>query len=165
MRKTVSPFFDASIKLFSCLLLCLFVALIGGWFTEDALHGWYANLNKPFLTPPGWVFPLVWTPLYILMGLSLWLIIMKTDKPRPTFWCYFWFSIQLLLNLAWSPAFFYFECSLCGGLILTALLIAIALTIWNFHKFVPIAAYLLIPYFVWVLYAGVLNYAIFWMNA
>ena len=164
MRHASSPFVIASLKLFSCLLLCLTVALIGGWFTEDAALDWYANLQKPVWTVPGWVFPLVWTPLYILMGLSLWMITMKTDRPKPNFWPYFWFFIQLALNLAWSPAFFFFECSLCGALVLSALLVTIGITILIFHKYVAAAAYLLIPYLIWALYAGVLNYTIYFLN-
>jgi Tryptophan-rich sensory protein (mitochondrial benzodiazepine receptor homolog) len=164
MSQGPSPFVIANVKLFSCLLLCLTVALIGGWFTEEAFRPWYLNLNKPAWTPPGWTLPMVATPLYVLMGLSLWLITMKKDKPKPNFWPYFWFLLQLGVNLIWSPAFFFYECSLCGGLILSALLVLIAITMWSFHKYVKTAAYLLVPYFVWILFLGILNFTIYFMN-
>lgn len=164
MQNASSPFVIASLKLFSCLLLCLLVALVGGWFAEEASFDWYAGLQKPAWAPPAWIFPLVSTPLYILMGLSLWLITMKTDMPRPNFWPYFWFFIQLALNLAWSPAFFFYECSFCAALILTALVFAIVMTMISFHKYVKVAAYLLIPYLIWILYAGLLNYTLYLKN-
>jgi benzodiazapine receptor len=154
---------EASVKLFSALLLCLLVAFVGGWFSEGSIH-WFNYIDKPSWSPPGWIFPLIWTPLYLMMGLSLWFIMMKQDEPKPTFWPYFWFFVQLALNLAWSPSFFFLECSICGTIVMAFLIAAILITMVSFYRYLPVAAYLLIPYFIWVVFAGILNFAIFRMN-
>lgn len=137
----MTTFTHGTLKLLSCLLLCLLTAFLGGWLSPESFHP----------------FALVWTPLYILMGLSLWLLLSKTDKPKPGFWPYFWFGLQLILSLGWSPAFFFYDCSLCGALILLALMVVIGMTIYTFHKYVPVAAYLLVPYFLWVLFLAITN--------
>ncbi|MDB2613997.1 tryptophan-rich sensory protein [Chlamydiales bacterium] len=159
-----SPFIISGLKLLRSLLLCLIIAMVGGWFTEPSLGGWFEGLEKPSFSPPGWLFPLIWTPLYILMGISLWFVWMVENPPHSRLWAASIFLIQLLLNLIWSPAFFFFECSFCGSLIILALLVAIFLTIKAFFPFSKMAAYLLVPYFIWVVFAGILNISIFWMN-
>ena len=135
---------------------------IGSLFTMPAIDGWYADLIKPALNPPAWVFGPVWTTLYLLMGVSLWLVWKSTAKDKSkAIWL---FAIQLVLNAVWSPIFFGVQ-SLGNALAIIVLLwAAIVLTILLFKKISRTAACLLLPYILWVSFAAYLNYAIWALN-
>ncbi len=147
-------------KLFPCVLLCLFVGWMGGIITEDSVKTWYPTLHKPSWTPPNWVFPLVWTLLYTLMGISLWLVwITPASEKWPA---YLFFAVQMALNFAWSWIFFY-EKSLFFALAeLTVLWLCAAGMIYHFRKINPLAGYLQLPYLLWLTYAFSLN-AYIWL--
>ncbi len=117
---------------------------------------------QPSFSPPGYLFPIVWTILYILMGISSYLIYTSDSPSKPT--ALLVYAIQLVFNFFWS--IFFFRFSLCGlaFLWLLALIGLILIMIYSFFKIRPIAAYLQIPYLLWCLFAAYLNYAVFILN-
>lgn len=152
-------------KLIICLAICLAAGGIGSIFTAPAIPTWYAGLTRPVFTPPNAVFGPVWTTLYILMGVSLYLVIRKgigNGVVRHALW---FFGCQLFLNALWSPVFFGVKSILGGLLIIIALWIFIILTIRVLYSIDRRAAYLLLPYFLWVSYASVLNFELWRLNA
>lgn len=147
--------------LFASLALPLGVGFLGAIFTAPAIPTWYQALNKPAFSPPNFVFAPVWTILYILMGISLYLIVIKkpTDEKSAKF-----FYSQLFLNLLWSYLFFYARFTKTAFVEIIILAVFIFLTIKSFYKISKTAAYLLIPYFLWVLFASILNLSIVLLN-
>lgn len=133
---------------------------IGGFFTAKNIYPWYETLNKPPFTPPNWVFSPVWTVLYLLMGVSLFLIIKTSEKSIHKTRGLVFFGVQLVLNACWSVVFFGFH-SVVGGLaVIILLLLFIILSAFEFYKISKPAAYLLIPYLLWVGFALMLNFSI-----
>jgi tryptophan-rich sensory protein len=151
------------IKLVISLLLPLSVGAIAGMFTSQAVPTWYASLNRPSFSPPNWVFGPVWTTLYILLGISFFLI-WKESSSKLRNLAIIVFAIQMLLNFAWSFIFFYFN--LIGAALIEIILlwISIAFMIYLFHKIKPLAAYLNIPYLLWVSFATILNAGYYFIN-
>lgn len=148
-------------KFLTALILCLGGGWITGFFTQSGVHDWYITLAKSPLTPPNSVFPIVWTLLYILMAISLYLVwTTPGEKKEIALTC---FGIQLILNFSWSWIFFYHH--LIGTALLDILLLwtAIALTIALFSKISWSAAILQVPYLAWVTFAFYLNYYI-WLH-
>lgn len=124
---------------------------------------WYNNLIKPFLTPPNWIFPIVWSVLYFLIILSLiFYIVADTNLSKKT--GYIYFTIQMILNLIWSPIFFILKNIFLALIIVILLNIFIFLTIKNFYSVSKISAILLIPYFLWTLFAVYLNFSYLILN-
>jgi len=122
---------------------------------------WYESLAKPAWTPPGWVFPLVWTTLYVLMGTAAWLVGRGAEGKRAALVA---FGVQLALNAAWTPVFFGAHRIFLALLILGALWLMIVVTMIAFHRVNRVAAWLLVPYVVWVSLAAVLNFEIWRRN-
>ncbi|MBI2601065.1 tryptophan-rich sensory protein [Candidatus Daviesbacteria bacterium] len=153
-------------KLILSISLCLGAGIIGSFFTVSSIPTWYATLNKPSFSPPNWVFGPVWTILYILMGISLYLVWTKKN-PLITLRAMgvpaiFW--VQLILNTTWSILFFGTENPTLALFDVVALWIAILLTIKSFYKISKLAAYLLYPYLAWVTFAALLNLSIVILN-
>lgn len=144
-------------KLILSIGLCLGVGIVGSFFTTSSIPTWYATLNKPFFSPPNFIFAPVWTTLYILMGISLYLVWQKGKVPT-IFW------IQLILNFLWSILFFGLKNPVLGFVEIVVLWITIFLTIKNFYPISKWAAYLLIPYLLWVTFASILNLSIVILN-
>lgn len=142
--------------------LCLLVGFAGAYFTQPAIEGWYQALNKPFFTPPNAIFGPVWTILYILMGVALYLVWVSKGKQKQKAITFFF--IQLGLNFLWSVFFFAMENPLLALGNIIALWVVIALTIKYFYPISYTAAYLLIPYLAWVSFATILNASIFLLN-
>lgn len=147
--------------LFSLFLVYL-VEFTASWFTQSSVASWYPLLTKPHWTPPDWVFPVAWTILYTMIGISLWriLIIPEAVSRRALLP----FALQLLLNFSWSFAFFYLRSPLFGLVNIVLLVMAILWNIAAFNKHSTTAALLLIPYLLWVIYATALNFAIWTYN-
>jgi len=152
------------LKLVISIVVCLAAGAVGSIFTADAIPGWYATLNKPSFNPPNWLFGPVWTMLYIMMGISLFLIWKEgtgNALVRPALSI---FIAQLFLNMLWSVVFFGMQ-SISGGLVIIILLwVAIVFTITKFHKISQVAGILLIPYLLWVSFASVLNFFFYRLN-
>lgn len=124
---------------------------------------WYNILNHPTFTPPSWVFLPAWSILYICMGISLFIYLKTPNKkyPQVALNC-FW--MQLVLNILWSPIFFELHQIKLGFIIVCMILLFTFLTIIFFYKTSKLSAYLLVPYFIWVLFAGYLNFGFMMLN-
>lgn len=148
------------LALFGFVVLCLAVGALGGWATAQSVAEWYPTLAKPSWTPPPWLFAPVWTALYILMGLSAWLVWKKGNAQGAMML----FGAQLLLNLAWSFLFFGARSPGLALVDIIALWIAIAAMIFAYALKNRLAAFLMVPYLAWVSFATALNAAIFMLN-
>lgn len=150
--------------LIGSIVLCNLAGILGALVTVTGSGSWYDNLVKPALTPPSWVFGPVWTTLYILMGISLYLVLMEWKKGTDVRVPMVLFGIQLVLNTAWSFLFFGLESPAAGLAGILLLWVFILATIITFYRINRAAAFLLIPYIAWVSLASYLNYAIFILN-
>jgi benzodiazapine receptor len=154
---------SAIFKLIVSLLLPLGIGAFAGIFTMDAIPGWYETLTRPSFNPPNWVFGPVWTALYFLMGISLFLIWNQSlSKERNR--AILFFSIQLILNFCWSFLFFYYHQLGMALVEIILLWLSIFLMILRFYKIRPLAAYINIPYLLWVSFATILNAAYYLLN-
>ncbi|MDD5614391.1 MAG: tryptophan-rich sensory protein [Candidatus Omnitrophica bacterium] len=152
------------IKLIISIMISQLAGVIGGLFTGPAIPEWYQSLNKPFFTPPGWIFGPVWAVLYTLMGIALYLVWRKELKTPGVKQALGVYIIQIFLNVLWTVVFFGNR-SICGGLVVILLLwIAIAGTVAKFFRVSKPAGLILIPYIAWVSFAAVLNAAIAMLN-
>ncbi|MCJ7498140.1 MAG: tryptophan-rich sensory protein [candidate division Zixibacteria bacterium] len=152
------------LKLVISLIICQLAGFIGSLFTTPAIPSWYATLVKPSFTPPNWVFAPVWTTLFLLMGISAFLVWRKgIENPRVNLALRL-FIIQLILNIIWSVLFFGLRSTLLGLVEIIILWTFILFTILYFFKVSKIAGILLLPYFVWVSFAAVLNFSIWRLN-
>jgi len=142
------------------IVICLLAGAIGGLSTNTGPGTWYANIVKPSFNPPNWIFGPVWSTLYIMMGVSLYLAI-KKNAGKTAFTI---FGAQLILNTLWSIFFFGFESPGLALICIVALWLSILACIITFYKTSKTAAYLLVPYILWVSFATVLNAAIFILN-
>lgn len=155
----------AVIRLVVAFGACFSTALVGSLFTSrQALDTWYANLNKPFFTPPGWVFGPVWTTLYALMAISAFLVWHRGLDTRAVRIALAFFLLQLVLNALWTPLFFGAKMPLVAFIEILFLWAAILSTIVAFAKVYRPAALLLIPYMAWVTFAAILNLSIYLLN-
>ncbi|MBU0762957.1 MAG: tryptophan-rich sensory protein [Candidatus Altiarchaeota archaeon] len=146
------------------LLLCLTVGYIGSIYTAPSIPAWYESLEKPSFNPPNWIFAPVWTILYVLMGLSFYLVWRKDLKFKKTKKAAILFLIQLALNILWSAVFFGMKDIQLALAVIVVLWILIAETIYEFSKKSTSAALLLLPYLCWVAFATILNYNIMLLN-
>ncbi|OGD89679.1 TspO protein [Candidatus Curtissbacteria bacterium RIFCSPHIGHO2_02_FULL_42_15] len=149
-------------RLIVSVAICLLAGAIGSFFTAPAIETWYGSLNKPAFTPPGWLFAPAWTILYMLMGISLYLVWQKGFKKN--LFAIKIFFLQLVLNAAWSIIFFGLKNPTFAFLEITGLWLVIILTIKVFLPISKIAAYLLVPYLLWVTFASFLNLSIVFLN-
>ena len=152
-------------KLIFSILICLLAGFIGSFFTTPAIPTWYATLQKPSFAPPNWVFFPVWTALFIMMGISLFLVWKNGREDKKFKTAIYLFAGQLVLNTLWSFAFFGLRSPLLGLMEIIILWIAILATILTFRKLSKTAAYLLIPYIFWVSFAAFLNFSIWRLNS
>ncbi len=152
------------IKIAVSILGCLSVGIIGALFTSPAIPTWYSSLNKPFFNPPSWVFGPTWTILYIMMGISLCIIWIKKSKSNTKQNALSIFFAQLILNGIWSPIFFAFQSPFLALIVITLLWATIMINIILFYKISKTAATLLMPYLLWVSFATILNFSIWWLN-
>jgi len=152
------------LKLVASILVCQGAGVVGSLFTSPAISGWYATLQKPSFNPPNWIFAPVWTLLFLLMGVSLYLIWSKGLGNKKTKTAVFIFGVQLILNIVWSIIFFGLQSPLYAFIEIIILWLAILLTIISFSKISKTAAYLLLPYILWVSFAAILNFSIMIIN-
>jgi benzodiazapine receptor len=161
----MSKIFSAdAIRLAGSIVLCMLAGFIGSLLTMPKIPGWYANLEKPSFNPPGWLFGPVWTALYILMGIALFLVWRKGLASRGVRIALLVFLIQLVLNALWSVAFFGAQSPLAGLVVIIALWAAIVATIALFAPLSRVAVLLLVPYILWVSFAAILNATIYVLN-
>lgn len=151
------------LKLALCLLPPLAVGALAGTSTANNIAGWYVNLQKPVFNPPNYLFAPVWTFLYILMGVSFFLVI-QAPPSRERKQAIYVYWLQLILNFCWSFIFFKFHWLGAGLVEIVALWISVFWMIVRFKKVNARAAYLQLPYLGWVLFASILNASIWWLN-
>ncbi|HLC88105.1 MAG TPA: TspO/MBR family protein [Patescibacteria group bacterium] len=151
-------------KLVFCIIGCELVGITGSLFTASSISDWYAILNKPFFSPPNWIFAPVWTILYLMMGISAFLIWQKGLKKKGVRESLNLFLVQLALNFFWSIFFFGLKSPLVALICIIALWYAIYLTIKAFSKISKTASKLLIPYLLWVSFATILNLSLVILN-
>lgn len=157
-----------TLKFLVSIIVCQLAGYIGSIFVMPAIGGpsgsWYAGLKKPSFSPPNWVFSPVWTLLFLLMGIALFLVWKKEILAEGKGTAIFVFLIQLVLNVLWSLFFFGFRSPLSAFIEIIALLVMVLFTIAVFRKISEAAAWLLLPYALWIVFAGVLNFSIFLLN-
>jgi tryptophan-rich sensory protein len=144
--------------------VCLAIGFLSSFATQSSVNDWYLTLNKPSFNPPSWIFAPVWTVLYIMMGVAAGLVWAKGFYHVWVKTALYHFGFQLLFNALWSIVFFGFKNPFWALLVILTLLILILFTIKWFKVVSRPAAYLLIPYLLWVCFATVLNYKIWELN-
>jgi len=147
-----------------CIAIPLAIGLIGSVLTVPEITGWYAGLHKPAFNPPSWVFGPVWTLLYILMGISLWLIVTDTAGGGPVRLAVLLFAAQLIANLGWSILFFSMHLPFVALTEVIILFVLIAATIFAFRRINKTAGWLLAPYLCWTGFASILTAMIWLLN-
>lgn len=147
-----------------CILGCQLAGILGSVFTVTAIQSWYVTLNKPFFSPPNWVFGPVWTLLYFCMGISLYLLWQQGAKKKHVRSALQVFFAQLFVNFLWSPVFFGLRSPELGILVISILWMLIVVTLKRVYRVSIVAFVLLIPYFLWVSFASVLNISIAILN-
>jgi benzodiazapine receptor len=150
-------------KLVISIVATVGLGSLGGIFTIAEIPNWYAGLNKPSFNPPNWIFGPMWTTLYVLMGISfylIWKLPVSTTRTKAIRL----FIIQFVLNFCWSIIFFSMHQIGWALLEIIAMWVFILLTIVQFRKLSILAAVLLIPYLLWVSFACILNGSIWQLN-
>lgn len=165
--QTGKPYFGfirSPVRLLATILVCNLAGVIGSVFTVTGPGSWYASIVKPSFNPPGFLFGPVWTTLYTLMGISLYIVWMEGLSGKRVTTAVIIFGIQLGLNTVWSFLFFGLRSPFLGLVEIIILWVFIAATIVLFHRISRPAAYLLVPYILWVTFASFLTYTIWTLN-
>lgn len=139
------------------------VGVLTAFFTRDS-NALYQQLTLPPLSPPGWLFPVVWTILYALMGIAAYLVYVRAKDSGQRNSALIFYGIQLALNFLWSIVFFTLQMYWLAVAVLILLIILLLVTIWKFYQISKPAAVLLLPYLLWTLFAACLNIAIAVLN-
>ncbi len=144
-----------------CIFIPLAVGSLSAFLTKDAMSN-YGQIIKPDFAPPPMIFPIIWTILYVLMGISSYIIYSSDSSMKQS--ALNWYAIQLLFNFIWSIIFFNLQNYLFAFIWLIALIVCICIMMIKFYKINPVAAYLQIPYMLWCIFAAYLNYSIYLLN-
>ncbi|WP_458188970.1 TspO/MBR family protein [Haladaptatus sp. NG-WS-4] len=145
--------------LLASVAVCELAGIVPSILTANDVATWYPTLSKPAFTPPGWLFGPVWTTLYLLMGIALFLVWRRGNRFALAV-----FAVQLALNAAWTLVFFGMRWPAGGLVVIFALLVAIVATLFAFARVDRRAAVLLVPYLLWVSFATLLNYELWRLN-
>lgn len=146
-----------------CIAIPLAVGALSAWLTRGSMEA-FQVLEKPPLSPPGWLFPVVWTILYILMGAASYLVLTSEASPERIRRAMIPYIIQLVFNFFWSILFFNLERYLLAFFWLIGLWVFILITTVRFSRIRSLAGDLMLPYLLWVTFAGYLNYGIYLLN-
>lgn len=147
-------------NLILCIAIPLAVGSLSALLTQNSMET-FASVSKPPLSPPGWLFPVVWTILYVLMGVASYLVLTSKKPDTAALTVY---GIQLVFNFFWSIIFFNLNLYLLAFLWLVLLWLLILKTTSLFYGISKISGYLMIPYILWVTFAGYLNFSIYLLN-
>lgn len=151
-------------RLVVAIVVCQGAGIVGSLFTTPSIQTWYASLVKPSFNPPNWLFGPVWTLLFLLMGVSAFIIWSKGLKSDEVKIALVVFGIQLLLNIVWSVLFFGLHMPLAAFVEIIFLWLSILATIIYFLPISALAAWLLAPYILWVSFASILNFYLWRLN-
>ncbi len=146
------------------IIISLSVGFISSKITRQAIPNWYANLNKPFFSPPNWIFAPVWSTLYILMGVALGRVWFYGRYNQNKKIAVLYFTFQLLVNGLWSLIFFGFKMPSLSMIVIIVLWFLIQRSIFWFRLVDLKASFMLYPYLAWVSFAAILNSAIIFLN-
>jgi benzodiazapine receptor len=157
-----------SIKDFGVLALIygavLLLQIVSALFMVESIPNWYANLVKPSFNPPDYIFGPVWTVLYILMSLSIWIVYLTKGDSKVKSLCYSLFGLQMVVNYLWTILFFLVKSPFLAFIDILFLIFLIILCMRTFKKVSRIASFLLLPYLIWVMFAAILNISIVILN-
>ena len=145
------------------ILIPVVSAFIVGYLNKNSIAT-YETLKKPFFNPPAIVFPIVWNILYILMGIAAYRIYMRNKQGVNDKGAYFFYLVQLIFNLMWSFIFFTFRLYAISFFWIIILFVLVIITFIKFIRVDKISAFLITPYMLWLIFAGVLNYFIWLLN-
>ena len=151
-------------KLVCSVSLCLMTGFVGSYSTMNSVTTWYADLSRPSFTPPDWTFGVVWPILYVMMGISVFMIWNRGLDKRKVKVALGLFVLQLVLNGLWAPIFFGLHMIALALIEIVLLWIAILLTILVFWRISKAATFFLFPYILWVSFAAILNTALWYLN-
>lgn len=145
------------------IIITIVTFIVGSFFSFFTMNNMdtFKELNKP-INVPGIIFPIVWSILYLLMSISLYIVLEKDNKDKQK--AIISYIVQLIINSLWSLIFFGFEAYLFSFIWIILLLISVVVMIINFYKVNKTAAYLQIPYVLWIIFAGYLNLGIYLLN-
>ena len=155
----------STLALFLFPIISLSIGYAGSYFTRSSIETWLKTLRKPSFYPPKWIFPLVWTILYIMIGVSAYLIWSKDEgfsSKHETAWTVFF--LQMVLNYAWTPLFFGMHLIFMALVDVILMEVFILFNIYYFYQIDNLAAYLLIPYAIWVIIATAINFEMWRLN-
>ncbi len=153
------------LRIIYCVAICLVVGYLSSITTQSSINTWYPTLIKPSFNPPNWLFAPVWTLLFIMMGIAAGMIWNQLENQRELVKkALLFFTVQLLLNALWSYLFFGLNNVLLALIEVILLWLVIYETFHIFKKIDKKAAYLFIPYLIWVAFAAVLNGSIYYLN-
>ena len=149
--------------LFICIAIPLLVGIVASALTSDSMEV-FAELNKPSFAPPAWLFPVAWTVLYVLMGISSYLILTSNAPKEEIEEAIRIYGYQLAVNFLWPTFFFNLGWYLFSFFWLVLLWVLVLLMILKFKNISKLAAYLNIPYILWLTFAAILNFSIWILN-
>ena len=152
-------------KISIAIVICLLIGFLGSIATQTSVDDWFTTLEKPSFDPPNWLFAPVWTLLYIMMGIAAGLVWYRGLHHAWVKTALYHFLFQLFLNLSWSVVFFGLQEPLGALFVIIALIVLILLTMKWFSVADKKAAYLMVPYLLWVLFAAILNFEIWRLNS
>ncbi len=153
------------LRIIYCVAICLVVGYLSSITTQSSINTWYPTLIKPSFNPPNWLFAPVWTLLFIMMGIAAGMIWNQLENQRELVKkALLFFTVQLLLNALWSYLFFGLNNVLLALIEVILLWLVIYETFHIFRKIDKKAAYLFIPYLIWVAFAAILNGSIYYLN-
>jgi len=151
------------VKLIASLASSFLAAAIGGLATGPNIPTWYASLDKPIINPPNYVFGPVWTVLYTMIGISLYLVwVSRSGESKKS--AFVVYLVQIILNALWSIVFFGLHLPWLGVVVIASLIVTTIANIFVFHRHSKTAAYLLVPYLLWICFATILTVGIAILN-
>ncbi len=152
------------LKFIISIFLPLFIGFLGSLATKNSVNSWYLTLNKPIFSPPNWIFATIWSLLFVLIGISFYIVWDKTIYLYFKNIVYLIFFAQLIFNLLWSVLFFAFKKLILAFVDIILLWILVFFNIKEFYKISSVAGLILIPYILWLSFAALLNFAIVLLN-
>jgi translocator protein len=155
---------EKHVALIAAIIFPLAASLLGSYFTSISVTTWFTTLEKPFFMPSSWIFGAVWPILYFLMGYALYLMLITPAEKKDHYLALQFFFLQLVINTGWCLVFFALLDPFSAMIGIVSLLFLLTGTVVAFYKINKLSAYLLIPYWVWILFATLLNAGIIYVN-
>lgn len=148
--------------LFFIIFATFLITFPAGFITKAAIDPWYYNLVKPAFNPPNWVFGPVWTILYVMMSVAVWLAYNKSKNSNKILVIYF---VHLFINASWSYVFFYYKQIFLASFVISIIIFFILYLMVLYSKYSKPSVVLMLPYFAWSTYALYLNSTIYILNS